>query len=43
MIQFEKIAWTDRRTERFYFMGPFQLPQGVQKFKKGFLTGNKIN
>ena len=31
MIQFQENAWTDRRTDRPYFIGPFLLLPGVQK------------
>ena len=37
MIQFQENAWTDgrtRRTERPYFVGPFWLLPGIQKWSK---------
>ena len=33
MIQFQENAWTDGRTNRPYFIGPFWLLLGVQKYK----------
>ena len=31
MVQFKENAWTDGRTNRPYFIGPFRLPPGVQQ------------
>ena len=32
MIQFNENTRTDRKTDRPYLTGPFQLPAGVQKW-----------